>query len=228
MGTGTRYLYTGEAMLTRGDCGDEVNIIHRGYSGDDGQFYPHPDGQEVAVWDCAFGWLSLGSVAAWINVIKPDPAETDVQVARTSALSVSHLWPMPDVMRRYLQRGDETARPAALAAADAVALAYPARIGEAQAAYEAAYEAAHEAANDDDDIAVDDATEAAAKAIFSAEGRAAWAAVYAVRAVSLGPNTVDVTVWWANDNAKAALALSQYGVPINWCGYDPVLEGVWG
>lgn len=68
----TRYLYTGEAMLTRGDCGEDVKVIHRGYSGDDdGRFFPHADGQELAVWDSAFGWLLVGSVAAWSDVIEP-------------------------------------------------------------------------------------------------------------------------------------------------------------
>lgn len=61
------------------------------------------------------------SVATERTVIAMLPvAETDAllrEFARWCALSVAHLWGMPDVVRRYLETGDETIRDAAGAAA---------------------------------------------------------------------------------------------------------------
>jgi hypothetical protein len=45
------------------------------------------------------------------------------QFARKQALTVGHLWDMPDVVRRYLETGDESIRAAAHAAAHAAARA---------------------------------------------------------------------------------------------------------
>jgi len=46
-----------------------------------------------------------------------DATEVLRQFARESALSVIHLWDAPEVVRRYLETGDETIRAAAWAAA---------------------------------------------------------------------------------------------------------------
>jgi hypothetical protein len=86
--------------------------------------------------------------------------------AREEAWRVAHLWACPDVVRRYLQTGDESLRAAAAAAA---AAAWEAA-GEAAraAAREAAWEAAAWAA----------AREAAWEAAWAAAREAAWEAAW--------------------------------------------------
>jgi hypothetical protein len=70
--------------------------------------------------------------------------------ARRCALDVAHLWDMPDVVRRYLETGDETIRDAAWAAAWAAAsdAARAAAWDAARAAAWAARDAARAAARD--------------------------------------------------------------------------------
>jgi len=62
------------------------------------------------------------------------------EFARVQALSVAHLWQMPDIVRQYLETDDESLRAAANAAARAAASA---------AAWDAAWAAAWDAARDD-------------------------------------------------------------------------------
>ena len=65
--------------------------------------------------------------------------------ARWCALSVAHLWEMPEVVRRFLETGDESLREEARRAAyAAAAAAYAARAAAAEAAAAAAYAAARE------------------------------------------------------------------------------------
>jgi hypothetical protein len=66
-----------------------------------------------------------------------------LQFARTCALSVIHLWNAPDVVRQYLETGDETIQQTAYAAAYAasVAAAADAAYAAADAAADAAYAA---------------------------------------------------------------------------------------
>jgi hypothetical protein len=77
--------------------------------------------------------------------------------ARKAALSVIHLWNAPDVVRRYLETGDESLRAAAW-----------------DAAWDAARDAAWDAARD---AAWDAAWDAAGDAAWDAAGDAAWAAL---------------------------------------------------
>lgn len=92
--------------------------------------------------------------------------------ARKQALSVAHLWDMPDIVRQYLETGDESIRAAAAyAAADAANVAaYAATYAANVAAYAAATYAAYAAA----DAAAD---AAAARAATYAAARAATRAV---------------------------------------------------
>ena len=75
---------------------------------------------------------------------------TDVcrRFARRVALDVAHLWEMPDVVRQYLETGDESLRDAAWAAARAAAwdAAWGARAAARAAAWDAAWVAAGDAA----------------------------------------------------------------------------------
>ena len=87
--------------------------------------------------------------------------------ARQCALDVIHLWDAPDVVRRYLETGDELLRAAAWDAAWAAAKA---------AAWDAAKAAAWDAARDAAKAAAWDAAKAAAKA---AAKDAAWDAAKA-------------------------------------------------
>jgi hypothetical protein len=94
------------------------------------------------------------------------------QFARLCALRVIHLWPAPDIVRRYLETGDESLREAARQAAWEAAwgAAWEAAWGAArQAAWEAAWGAAWEAA-------WEAAWGAARQAAMDAAQAAAWAA----------------------------------------------------
>lgn len=66
-----------------------------------------------------------------------DAEATLRQFARKTALSVAHLWDMPDIVRQYLETGDESIRAAARGAARAAAC---------DAACDAAWDAARDAA----------------------------------------------------------------------------------
>jgi hypothetical protein len=88
--------------------------------------------------------------------------------ARWCALSVAHLWDMPDVVRQFLETGDETLRDAAGAAAAAAA-----RTEVRYAAGDAAWSAARVAATA---AAWDAAWSAARAAAWSVAWYAAWSA----------------------------------------------------
>lgn len=65
----TKYAYTGQPMLTRGDLGENVEVVHRG-RWEDGpagfdEFVPDVSGDDAAVFDAAFGFLPLGSFRRW-------------------------------------------------------------------------------------------------------------------------------------------------------------------
>jgi hypothetical protein len=90
--------------------------------------------------------------------------------ARKAALSVIHLWDAPDIVRRYLETGDESIRDAAWAAArDAAwAAARAAARGAARdAAWDAAWAAAWDAARDAARAAAWDAARDAKHAEFN-------------------------------------------------------------
>ena len=94
--------------------------------------------------------------------------------AADQALSVAHLWLMPDVVREYLTGLDESKRAAAWAAARAAAWA--AAWATWEAAREAAWEAARDAARDGAWAAAKAAARAAARdATWEAARAAAWA-----------------------------------------------------
>ena len=110
------------------------------------------------------------------------------EFARDRARSVLHLWksPVPDVVRRYLETGDESLRSAAEAAACAAARA------AARADDEAAEDAAWAAAR------------AGAHAAWDAAGAAAWAAAHAAWAAAR--DAAGVAAWaaaWAAARAAA-------------------------
>jgi hypothetical protein len=95
--------------------------------------------------------------------------------ARKQALSVIHLWNAPDIVREYLETGDESKRAAAWAAA---------RDAAWDAAWDAARDAARAAARDAAwdaawDAARDAARAAARAAAWDAARDAAWAAARA-------------------------------------------------
>jgi hypothetical protein len=80
-----------------------------------------------------------------------DLSEVLCAFARWCALSVAHLWKMPEIVRRYLETGDESLRAAAGAAADAAAsdaASDAARDAAWAAAWAAAWDAARAAAGD--------------------------------------------------------------------------------
>ena len=91
--------------------------------------------------------------------------------ARLCALDVIHLWDAPDVVRKFLESGDEGLRDAAWAAARAAA-----RDAARDAAWDAARDAARAAAWD---AARDAAWDAARDAARDAAWAAAWAAARA-------------------------------------------------
>jgi hypothetical protein len=102
--------------------------------------------------------------------------------ARTSALSVIHLWKAPDVVRQYLETGDEELRPGVRAAAYAAAYA----VFTARAARTAAYAArtAASVATGAAYAARTAATAAYAAVAYSATAGAARAAAGAARAAA--------------------------------------------
>ena len=109
-----------------------------------------------------------------------DATEILRALARRLALSVIHLWDAPDVVRRYLETGDESLRSAARDAAMAAAwdAAWDAARDAAwDAAWAAAWAAAWDAARDAAwDAAWDAARDAAWDAAWDAARDAAWAA----------------------------------------------------
>jgi hypothetical protein len=101
--------------------------------------------------------------------------------ARQCALDVAHLWDMPDVVRQYLETGDETLRDAAWTATSGVA-AQAAASGR-EAAWDAARAAAWAAARDAAWAAAD-AAWAAAQAAAAARAAARSGAQAAARAAT--------------------------------------------
>ena len=98
------------------------------------------------------------------------------EFARWCALQVIHLWECPDVVRRYLETGDESIRAAARDAAGAdardaarVAAWVAARDATRDAAWEAARDAAWAAARDADRAAAWDSQRAKFKAMVDAK-----------------------------------------------------------
>ncbi|HEX3587822.1 MAG TPA: hypothetical protein VH024_17615 [Candidatus Angelobacter sp.] len=120
---------------------------------------------------------------------------TDVlrQFARQCALDVAHLWNMPDVMRKYLETGDESKRFAALVAARTAGTAADATWAATWAA-QAAVDAAGVAAR------------VAARATAAAARVTAWAAADAVAyaAARATAAAARVTAQAAADAAQAA------------------------
>jgi hypothetical protein len=104
-------------------------------------------------------------------VWRVDGEEVLQAFARRVALDVAHLWCIPDVVREYLETGDESKRDAAWAAAAAAGAAAWAAAGAAAgaAAWAAAWAAAGAAG-----AAAGAAAWAAAGAAAAAAGAAAW------------------------------------------------------
>ena len=83
---------------------------------------------------------SAASERTIIRMLEPEQTKAMLrEFARWCALSVAHLWNMPDVVRQYLETGNESIRAAARVAAEAAARA---------AAWDAADAAAWDAARD--------------------------------------------------------------------------------
>ena len=111
-----------------------------------------------------------------------DATDTMRAFARHCALSVIHLWDAPEVVRRYLETGDESLRAAARDAAGAAARA-AARAAAGAAAMAAAWDAAGDAAG----AAAGDAARAAARdAAGAAAGAAARAAAWDAAGAAAG------------------------------------------
>jgi len=119
--------------------------------------------------------------------------------ARKAALSVIHLWNAPDVVRRYLETGDETLRGAARDAAWDAAWA-AARAAARDAAWAAAWDAVRDAAWD----AARDAARAAARAAARDAARAA--ARDAARAVKLTEFNATLEQMLTDEHAKRLAA----------------------
>jgi hypothetical protein len=114
--------------------------------------------------------------------------------ARRAALDVIHLWDAPDVVRKYLETGDESLRSAAMDAASSATWTDPSSSVSARAAaMDAARAAAWAASSVSARAAAMDAVRAAAWAASSASARAA--AMDAVRAAA-----------WAASSASARAA----------------------
>ena len=114
---------------------------------------------------------SVGTERTVIAMLDADTTEKLLRdFARWCALQVIHLWDAPDVVRQYLETGDESLRAAARDAAWAAAWD-AARAATRAAAWDAAWAAAWDAAWD----AARDAAWAAARAAARA---AAWAAAW--------------------------------------------------
>ena len=106
------------------------------------------------------------TVIAMLSVEQTDKLLHDF--ARWCALQVIHLWDVPNVVRQYLETGDESLRAAARAAAWDAAR---------EAAWAAAWDAARAAARDAAWAAAREAARAAARAAAKAAAKAAaWAA----------------------------------------------------
>jgi hypothetical protein len=112
--------------------------------------------------------------------------------ARKQALSVAHLWDIPEIVRRYLEIGDEFIRAAAWAAAWAAA-----KDAASDAAWAAARAAAWAAASD----AASDAARAAA---WAAASDAAWAAAWAAARAAAWAAASDAAWAAARDAASDA------------------------
>lgn len=57
-----KYKYVGPEILTRGEYGERVERVHRGNFSRDGRdgFTPSGEGDSLAVWDTACGWIFWG------------------------------------------------------------------------------------------------------------------------------------------------------------------------
>jgi len=153
--------------------GRALNLCHHGMHGsvniiDALEYAPGP----VLSW-CEFGGEILSGsdklCAEWrrpLWIIDATPMLWEW--ARWCALQVAHLWDMPDIVREYMETGDESKRAAAGDAAWAAAWA-----AAGDAAWAAARAAARDAAWDAAWAAARDAARAAAR---DAAGAAAWAA----------------------------------------------------
>ena len=107
------------------------------------------------------------------------------EFARWCALQVIHLWDAPDIVKQYLETGDESIRAAARAAASAAAM---------DAANAAAWYAAMDAARDADWDAARAATRVAAwNAARNAARNAAWYAAWAAVCDAASATASDAT-----------------------------------
>jgi hypothetical protein len=128
--------------------------------------------------------------------------------ARKQALSVAHLWQMPDAVRRYLETGDELLRDAASdAARDA---------RDARAAWDAARDASDDARDARDAAgaawdAARDAWDAAWAAAWAAAGAAAWAAAWSAAWSAAGAAARDAVrdAAWTAANKKLTQMVNQ-------------------
>ncbi len=136
-------------------------------------------------------------VCAWHRrvIAMADATETLRAFARLCALDVAHLWDMPDIVRRYLETGDESIRAAARAAAR-------------DAAWAAAWAAARVAAWD---AAWDAAWAAAWDASWAAARAAAWAAARVAARVAARDAAVDAAMG-AQNTRLTEMALALLGI----------------
>lgn len=110
---------------------------------------------------------SVGNERTVIAMLSPEATEKLLRdFARWCALQVIHLWDAPDVVRQYLETGDESLRAAAWAAAWDAAWA---AARDAARAAEAAARAAEAAAWDAAEAAARDAARDAAIEMYAAE-----------------------------------------------------------
>jgi hypothetical protein len=128
-------------------------------------------------------------VAQWRRILaRFDATELLRADARASALSVIHLWDAPDVVRQYLETGNESLREKARASARAAANVTSTADAPADAAANAAYTAAANAAYAADAAAfaarVASAYAASAYAADAADAAADAAATFAARVAS--------------------------------------------
>ena len=133
--------------------------------------------------------------------------------ARRAALQAAHLWEMPEIVRQYLETGDESLRAAARAAAGAAARA-AARDAAGAAARAAAGAAARAAAG----AAARDAARAAAwAAAWAAAGAAARDAAWAAARAAAGAAARDAAgaAAWAAQEAELLRLFAEYaGEPV--------------
>ena len=58
MTNSTAFQYLGEPMLTRGEFGENVQVVHRlGWDPEEGGWFETPEGHTWGVWDSTFGWM---------------------------------------------------------------------------------------------------------------------------------------------------------------------------